>query len=66
MVRNTTLMLAGHIAPGQIHHDPLPDAQILGARPFAPAPPPGPDPDEFHSRLLAKFARPGFPPDALP
>lgn len=56
MVRQTTLLLSAHVAAEQIHHDPLPDDQVL---PSAAAAPP---PADTLTSLSAKFARPGFPP----
>ena len=56
MVRQTTLLLAAHVPPEQIHHDPLPDDQAL---PTAAAAAP---PADTLTSLSAKFARPGFPP----
>ena len=56
MVRQTTLLLAAHVPPEQIHHDPLPDDQALPSS--AAASPPA----DTLTSLSAKFARPGFPP----
>jgi NAD(P)H-flavin reductase len=58
MVRQTTLLLAAHVAAGQIHHDPLPDDQVIPPQAGLPAAPPSGSP----AALAAKFARPGFPP----
>jgi NAD(P)H-flavin reductase/hemoglobin-like flavoprotein len=56
MVRQTTLLLAAHVPPEQIHHDPLPDDPALpGTAAAAP-------PADTLTSLSAKFARPGFPP----
>jgi NAD(P)H-flavin reductase/hemoglobin-like flavoprotein len=56
MVRQTTLLLAAHVAAEQIHHDPLPDDQVLlSAAAVTP-------PADSLTSLSAKFARPGFPP----
>jgi NAD(P)H-flavin reductase/hemoglobin-like flavoprotein len=61
MVRQAALLLTAHIGADRIHHDALPDDHLFGARPDEPD-----EPVDFsRSPLFAKFARPGFPPDAL-
>jgi NAD(P)H-flavin reductase/hemoglobin-like flavoprotein len=54
MVRQTALLLAAHVAPEQIHHDPVPDDYLPPGQPAPAEPAPA-----TLTELSVKFARPG-------